>query len=32
MARLVRPRDIGPIADALAAIEAPAAATGTGSR
>ena len=31
-ARLVRPRDIGPIADALAAIEAPAAATGTGSR
>jgi len=31
-ARLVRPRDPGSIADALAAVDAPAAATGTGSR
>jgi thioredoxin 1 len=31
-ARLVRPRDIGSIADALAAISAPASTTGTASR
>ncbi|HKU85718.1 MAG TPA: thioredoxin family protein [Casimicrobiaceae bacterium] len=32
MARVVRPREVASIADALAAIEAPAAASGNGSR